>query len=47
MPYGDFWDLTRTTASDNILHNKAFNSAKNLDIMDVNAILLQWFVNFW
>ena len=27
------------------MHNKAFNIAKNQDIMDVNAILLQWFVN--
>ena len=30
MAYGDFKDLTRRTASDKILHNKAFNIAKNL-----------------
>ena len=30
MAYGDFKDLTRKTASDKILHNKAFNIAKNL-----------------
>ena len=29
MAYGDFKDLTRKTASDKILHNKAFNIAKN------------------
>ena len=29
MAYGDFKDLTRGTASDKILHNKAFNIAKN------------------
>ena len=29
MAYGDFKDLTRRTASDKILHNKAFVIAKN------------------
>ena len=29
MAYGDFKDLTRRTASDKILCNKAFNIAKN------------------
>ena len=29
MAYGDFKDLTRRTASDKILHDKAFNVAKN------------------
>ena len=29
MTYGDFKDLTRRTASDKILHNKAFNIATN------------------
>ena len=29
MAYGDFKDLTRTTASDKILRDKAFNIAKN------------------
>ena len=29
MACGDFKDLTRRTASDKILHNKAFNIAKN------------------
>ena len=30
MAYGDFKDLTRGTASDKILHDKAFNITKNL-----------------
>ena len=30
MAYGDFKDLFRRTASDKVLHNKAFNIAKNL-----------------
>ena len=29
MTYGDFKDLTRRTASDKILHNKAFNIVTN------------------
>ena len=29
MAYGDFKDLTRRTASDKLLRNKAFNIAKN------------------
>ena len=29
MAYGDFKDLTRRTASDKILRDKAFNLAKN------------------
>ena len=29
MTYGDFKDLTRRTASDKILHSKAFNIATN------------------
>ena len=29
MTYGDFKDLTRRTGSDKILHDKAFNIAKN------------------
>ena len=29
MTYGDFKDLTRRTATDKMLHDKAFNIAKN------------------
>ena len=32
MAYGDFKDLTRRTASDNILCDKAFNITKNSKI---------------
>ena len=30
MGYGDFKDLVETTAWDKVLHDKAFNIAKNL-----------------
>ena len=30
MAYGDFKDLTRRTAANKLLHDKAFNIAKNL-----------------
>ena len=40
MAYGDFKDLTRRTTSDKILHDKAFNIAKN------PKFLLQWFLIF-
>ena len=30
MPYGDFKDLARRTASDKVLRDKAFNIAKNI-----------------
>ena len=30
MAYGDFKDLNRTTSTDKVLRNKAFNVAKNL-----------------
>ena len=46
MVYGDFKDLTRRTASDKILRNKAINIAKNLNMMDINVDLLQWSINF-
>ena len=29
MAYGDFKDLTKRTVADKILHDKAFNTAKN------------------
>ena len=32
MAYGDFKDLTRTTASDKILDNEAFNIAKKFKL---------------
>ena len=45
MAYGDFIDLTRRTVSDKLLHEKAFNIAKNPNMMDINGDLHQWFMN--
>ena len=44
MGYGNFKDLTRRTASDKILCDKAFNDAKNPETMNVHVDLLQWFI---
>ena len=47
--YGDSKYLTRRTASDKILLNKAFNIAKNPKhdgLMDIKGVLLQWFIHF-
>ena len=46
MAYGDFKDLTRKTASDKILLDKAFNIAKILNITNIKEILLHWFIIF-
>ena len=40
MAYGDFKDLARRTASDNILRDKAFNIAKILNMMGIKEGLL-------
>ena len=45
MSYGEFEDLPRRTAAGKILHCKVFNIAKTQNIMDINADLLQWFIN--
>ena len=45
MAHGEFEDLPRRTAAAKILHYKAFNIAKTQNIMDINADLLQWFIN--
>ena len=42
----DFKDLTRRTASDKILCDKAFNIAKNPTYDDIKGVLLQWFIYF-
>ena len=44
MVYEDFKDLTRRTASDKILRDKAFNIAKIRNMMGINVDLLQWFI---
>ena len=46
MAYGDFKDLTRRTASDKILRDKAFNIAKNPNMININVDFLQWFISF-
>ena len=46
MVYGDFKDLAIKTASNKTLRDKAFNIAKNLNIMDIKEDLLLWFTNF-
>ena len=35
MGYGDFKDLKKRTAADKVLRDKAFNIAKNLNVMDI------------
>ena len=46
MAYGDFKDLAGRTASGKVLRNKAFNIAKNLNMMDIKGGLLLWFKVF-
>ena len=46
MAYGDFKHLSRRTASDKILRDKAFNIAKILIMTDIKGGLLLWFTNF-
>ena len=42
----DFKELTKRTTSDKILHDKAFNIAKNPKYDRYQRGLLQWFINF-
>ena len=44
MAYGYFKDLSRRIVSDKILHGKAFNVAKNLDMMNIKEVLFQSFM---
>ena len=46
MAYGDFKDLTRKTASDKILHDKAFTFAKNLKYDEYQCGLASMVFNF-
>ena len=41
MACGDFEDLTRRTAADNVLWDKVFNMLKIKNMMDVNVYWLQ------
>ena len=46
MVYGYFKGLTKRTASDKVLLDKAFNTAKIRSMMDINVGLLQWLITF-
>ena len=46
MAYGDFKDLKRTTAADNVLRYKAFNIAKNSKYDGIKEVWPLWLINF-
>ena len=46
MTYGDFTDLTRRTAADKVLCDKALLLLKIQNMTDINMDLLQWFIDF-
>ena len=46
IAYGDFKDLTRRTASNEFLSDKALILLKIQNMMDINVDLLQWSINF-
>ena len=46
MAYWDFKTLTRRTAFDQTLHDKAFHIATNPKYDGYQRDLLQWFINF-
>ena len=45
MAYEDFKDVTRGTTSDKILHDKAFNIAKNPEVMSNEESLELYLIN--
>ena len=46
MAYRDIKDDTRRTASDKILRHKILILLKIQNMMDINVVLLQWFIDF-
>ena len=46
MAYGDFRNLPRITASDKVLVIKYLILLKIQNMTDINADLIQWFINF-
>ena len=46
MAYGNFKDLNRRTLADKELRDKAFEIAKDTDMMDINMNVNLWFINF-
>ena len=47
MAYGYFRDLPRRTAADKVSHNKHLILLKIQNMADINADLLQWFIDFF
>ena len=45
MAHGDFKDLPRRQASDNVLQNKALILLKIRNMIDIKGFLLQLFIN--
>ena len=46
MVYGNFKDLNRKTLADKELRDKAFDIAKDRNMMDINMNMNIWFINF-
>ena len=46
MAYECFKNLARRTVSEKVLKDKAFNIAKNPNMMDIKEVLLLWFINY-
>ena len=46
MAYGNFKDLNRRTLADKELRDKAFDIAKDTNMMDINMNMNLWFINF-
>ena len=46
MAYGNFKDLNRKTLADKELRDKAFDIAKDRNILDINMNMNLWFINF-
>ena len=46
MASRDFKDLTRRTCANRVLRDKAFNIAKDSNMLDIKKVLLQLLINF-
>ena len=46
MAYGDFKYLARRIASDNVLRDKAFSTAKYSKYDGYQSVLFRWLINF-
>ena len=46
MAYGNFKDLNRRTLADKELRDKAFDIAKDANMMDINMNMNLWFIHF-